>query len=638
MSYQGLLTTSEGTPVQDGSYNLQFDIYNLPSGGTLRHTETHNGVAVNRGTFSIILGPLPAIFSESLYVEVRVLSGPGITSPITFSPRTELTSAPYALAPWSISGPNIYFYGGNVGIGTTSPTRRLEIVGGIEMSGQLLSTLAIGTPLVVTSTSTCPNLNADMVDGKHGSNIIDGSGAANYIPKFTGATTLGQSAIYQGGYYVGIGTAAPSADLHIAADDLIGKAVLRITNSASGGSSTDGIEIGHAGQNFVDANVWNREEGYLSLGTNNTDRLRITSDGRIGIGTINPTTALEVAGIVRSTLEGFKFPDGTVQGSAARGDGHSLDASDGDPTDAVYVDGNGNVGMGTTSPNMKLQLHASDVAGIRITNSITGVGGSDGIQISPPTGYSLDAIVWNRENGFLSLGTNNLHRMRITADGNVGIGTTTPSSMLEVAGTIHSSSGGFKFPDGTTQTSAGVWRGSGTASRIPKFESSDSLGNSVIFDVGGNIGIGTVSPNAALDVNGTARIRGFTFDVDGLLHNGGMTPGGGSNVVVDPAGKILMYFASSRRYKENISRLEIAPDDVFKLQPVRFTWKTTGQEDIGLIAEDVAEAVPDLVLYNSEGEPEAVKYDRIAVYLLEVVKQQQARISALEKQLARPEK
>ena len=49
-------------------------------------------------------------------------------------------------------------------------------------------------------------------------------------------------------------------------------------------------------------------------------------------------------------------------------------------------------------------------------------------------------------------------RMRIAPDGNVGIGTPTPAQMLSVAGTIESTTGGFKFPDGTTQTTAAVVR------------------------------------------------------------------------------------------------------------------------------------------------------------------------------------
>jgi len=104
-------------------------------------------------------------------------------------------------------------------------------------------------------------------------------------------------------------------------------------------------------------------------------------------------------------------------------------------------------------------------------------------------------------------------------------------------------------------------------------------------------------------------------------------------VYVDENGVLQRGAPSSRRYKKNIRELHIDPEKVLKLQMVRFEWKTTGEEDVGLIAEDVEKAVPDLVIYNSDDKPEAVKYDKVAIYLLEVVKAQQERISALEKQI-----
>lgn len=100
ISYQGLLTTSSGIPVPDGSYDLQFDIFDVQTGGSTLWTEGHSAVTVSNGTFSVILGSVAGVgltFDQQYYVEVTAVSGPGISSPITFSPRSELTSAPYSL-------------------------------------------------------------------------------------------------------------------------------------------------------------------------------------------------------------------------------------------------------------------------------------------------------------------------------------------------------------------------------------------------------------------------------------------------------------------------------------------------------------------------------------------------------------
>ncbi|MDI6766753.1 MAG: hypothetical protein QME52_08030, partial [Bacteroidota bacterium] len=118
ISYQGLLTTSSGTPVLDGSYNLKFDIYNLPGGGSLKHTETQIGIPVSKGTFSVLLRPTSTIFAESLFVEVTALAGPISGLPLTFSPRSELTSAPYSLSSWNLTG-NAGTTAGTNFVGTT---------------------------------------------------------------------------------------------------------------------------------------------------------------------------------------------------------------------------------------------------------------------------------------------------------------------------------------------------------------------------------------------------------------------------------------------------------------------------------------------------------------------------------------
>jgi hypothetical protein len=157
---------------------------------------------------------------------------------------------------------------------------------------------------------------------------------------------------------------------------------------------------------------------------------------------------------------------------------------------------------------------------------------------------------------------------------------------------------------------------------------------------GVGIGIGTSSPSHLLHVGGNTAIAGN-------LVVGSTTPGTRLRVVglpgtssypyarYNPSTGDFFYDVSSRRYKSNIRSLLDDYDKVLSLQPKKYTDLASGETEIRYIAEELDEAgLGNLVIYDDEGRPNGLKYDRIAIYLVEILKGQQKRIEASEEKTA----
>jgi hypothetical protein len=92
---------------------------------------------------------------------------------------------------------------------------------------------------------------------------------------------------------------------------------------------------------------------------------------------------------------------------------------------------------------------------------------------------------------------------------------------------------------------------------------------------------------------------------------------------------------SSMRYKENVIDLPRRYiDDIYKLRPVEFTFKSdlSGKKYIGFIAEDVNEIIPEVVIRNATDENiiEGIDYDKLVVPLIEIIKEYKIKLSSIE--------
>ncbi|KPL04935.1 MAG: hypothetical protein AMJ73_03365 [candidate division Zixibacteria bacterium SM1_73] len=186
---------------------------------------------------------------------------------------------------------------GGVGIGTNTPGEELDVAGTVQMEGFIMPTDA-NSGYVLTSDASGVGTWEQAPSG------IGGSGDSNYIAKFTGTTTIGNSGIYENGGNVGIGTTSPAQKLHIAGTPYpqinVGGKIFELGVSAdpaggfgisdiSKGSQPFFIESG-ASDNLVHL------KGYgVGIGTSDpgTAKLAVIG-GDVGIGTTDPSCDLDV--------------------------------------------------------------------------------------------------------------------------------------------------------------------------------------------------------------------------------------------------------------------------------------------------------------------------------------------------------
>jgi hypothetical protein len=427
---------------------------------------------------------------------------------------------------------------GNVGIGDTSPSYKLDVNGTAGFSSTIdAPNIGAGEDNSVVILDSDGKLRTDEIDSRvWGSGLVDGSGNASYVARFTDANTLGTGLIYDNGTNVGIGTTTPSVPLHV-------KGRVRIQDSDNSSFRSPGTLAIKSDDNdpsimfYNDdgfANGWLRMPASgssslmtvyntdLEFGTNQATRMTIKSDsgsGNIGIGTTSPLYTLDVAGT--GNFRGDVYTSGNV-GIGTASPANKLDVVGSDNTTiASFSDGTDGVQIATRGTGrQQIDFIGSNIASINAKSSLY-------LNYDSDNSGSNDGIIFARNNNDES-GTIDA----IITEGKVGIGITSPLTPLHVKDG-GSGSDGIRIDYGPSNTYnlrldgvGGIrqWRGTGSNGGMTLTTSltSGSWGGdqggliafqprdteAARFDGLGNFGIGTASPSEKLDVSGNANISG----------------------------------------------------------------------------------------------------------------------------------
>ncbi len=200
------------------------------------------------------------------------------------------------------------------------------------------------------------------------------------------------------------------------------------------------------------------------------------------------------------------------------------------------------------------------------------------------------------------------------SDTNVGIGTTTPRSVLEVKRNWDGSFGALTVTGDrpTIRFSAGSVANNDQWILHLGSAAGTAPAGSLSFFFGGTAGTSFGSPILSVTPGGTVEVTN-------------LGSAGGTQLCRNSSNEISTC-SSSLRYKSNVQTFLGGLDIINRLRPISFKWKQDGVQDIGLGAEEVEKVEPLLTFRNAKGEIEGVKYNQLSAVFVNAFKEQQAQI------------
>jgi len=424
---------------------------------------------------------------------------------------------------------------GNVGIGVASPEAKLDIGGIAPYTTYGIIDLGIHRDNAViyvegggygeTNTASLDliggrgdndYINFIRIKGTRTNSVISGA-RLDFLPVAKTAAgpveqTAALSIIHNGN--VGIGTTSPRVALHVATDGsgglpasgsdmLVESSGITILNILSSTSNAASVYFGDSGNAEIGKIMYQNNGDYMRFDTNGSERMRITSDGYVGIGTTSPYSTLDVSSTTGGSFT-LSRNDTTVSAGDTIGQINFLTRDNQTLTNPlaaqIKVLAKSTIGTDINPGILTFSTTPSDVAGALAERMRIDENGNVGIGTTSPE--SKLAVAGNMSIGssYLTAAPTN----GLIVQGNVGIGTTTPYSKLSVWGSGTTTGRIFELTNTASTTLLSMLENGNL--NIPVSTATTTIGgglsvaSSLYVLQNGNVGIGTTGPRKLLEI------------------------------------------------------------------------------------------------------------------------------------------
>ncbi len=501
--------------------------------------------------------------------------------------------------------------GGDVGIGTTSPTARLEVAGTARVTDTL--TLAAGDRALEIGTGSLYKDGLLFLHARgYGSNTGLGAEALKSVTYGTSNTAVGHLALTANTYgysNTASGTAALSSNTYGHDNTAAGALTLLgnttgARNTATGSralrANTTGNGNTATGFGALRANSearYNSAHGFKALYSNTTgDRNTASGCQALFSNTFG----------VRNTANGYRalFSNKSGHRNTATGD-YALSSN---------VTGSNNTAFGHRALNDNTEGSSNTAFGyLAMFRNTTG---GFNMAIGHAALRSNTTGTFNTASGFYPL------RSNTTGTGNTAHG---HRALYFSTSGSHNTATGDRALYRNTTGSRNIALGRYAGRSLTTGDDNVAIGNLGVAGESATMRIGTAGTHTRAFLAG---VHGVTTDVADAIP-----------VVVDSAGQ-LGTISSSRRFKQDVADMGERTKRLLELRPVVFRYQgersAPGGDvplEYGLVAEEVAEVFPDLVVRDEEGRPFTVKYHLLSSMLLNELQEQVRAIDALRERL-----